>query len=153
MTVILSPSGAITDQNSQCQTPGRIRVLAPPRPPVLTYEPFLLVIRDAEQQLPVGIAGVRSHQLDQLLPAGLPNHKLLSLLFLQQVEGLDHLAALHVGEFTDLVLERALGVRRLQLPSPPSLTNKLICTAQRCKKRPRGMALDTEHSTVSVCRG
>lgn len=66
----------------------------------------------------MGIAGVRSHQLDQLLPSGFLHHKLLSLLLLQEVEGLDHLAALHVGEFTDLILERAPGVRQLQVPFP-----------------------------------
>lgn len=95
----------------------------------------------------MGIAGVRSHQLDQLLPPGFPNNELLSLLFLQEVESLDHLAALHVGEFTDLVLERASGVRQLKAPFPHFLTNKLIFTAQRCKKRPRGMTLDkAQHS-------
>lgn len=86
------------------------------RAPLLTYETLLLIIRDAQQQLQVGVTGIRSHQLDKLLPSGFSDHKLCSLLFLQQVEGLYHLAALHVSELSDLILEGGWGFRQLQAP-------------------------------------
>lgn len=66
----------------------------------------------------MGVADIRSHQLDKLLPLGFSNHKLRSLFFLQEVEGLYHLAALHVSKCTDLILERMRRFRQLQSHFP-----------------------------------
>ena len=68
--------------------------------------PRLSLVGDPQQELQVGTADVWSHDLDQLPPPGILQHKCCANLHFQDLERFRHLVTLQVCQCVNLILEK-----------------------------------------------